>query len=289
MFLCFSLKPQPGDAILSIDGRSTAGQSIGDIRAGIVGIQGSSVRIGFQRNNGDLYEVLSICRSRICSFPHFYVPSQAVLIRGSPEYFESLQAIASSGARLGPTYGSGRDMDRSLNRRDVERGASHISSGDASAAYGRAPTDAGSAAVQYSQDSEVLRLRSRVNDLENDLRMTRDELGRTRQLLDHDREASLSYVREIDTLQKKYSEQIIELQSLLNQSEKIRRELELQVCLGRVPLPPRWPLPRFRNRQLTPHSAAEIASAPRQLSPTPMPQRCQLCRQSLLLHAQSRC
>ena len=49
---------QPGDAILSIDGRSTAGQSISDIRAGIVGIQGSSVRIGFQRNTGDLYEVI---------------------------------------------------------------------------------------------------------------------------------------------------------------------------------------------------------------------------------------
>ena len=148
-----------------------------------------------------------------------------MLIRGSPEYFESLQAIASSGARPGPSYGSGRDMDRSLNRRDVERGASHIGGGDA--AYARAQE--GSAAAQYSQDAEVLRLRSRVNDLENDLRMARDELGRTRQLLDHDREASLSYVREIDTLQKKYSEQIVELQSLLGQSEKVRRELEMQV------------------------------------------------------------
>ena len=83
--------------------------------------------------------------------------------------------------------------------------------------------------TSFSQDAEVMRLRSRVNDLENDLKMTRDELGRTRQLLDHDREASLSYVREIDTLQKKYSEQIVELQSLLNQSEKVRRELEIQV------------------------------------------------------------
>jgi hypothetical protein len=38
------------------------------------------------------------------------------------------------------------------------------------------------AASQFSQDTEVLRLRSRVNDLENDLRMARDELGRTRQV-----------------------------------------------------------------------------------------------------------
>ena len=52
---------QAGDAILSIDGRSTAGLSMADIRAGIVGIQGSSVRIGFQRNNGDPYEVMTIC------------------------------------------------------------------------------------------------------------------------------------------------------------------------------------------------------------------------------------
>ncbi len=101
--------------------------------------------------------------------------------------------------------------------------------GGDSGGYGRAP-DVASAAAQYSQDAEVLRLRSRVNDLENDVRMTRDELGRTRQLLDHDREASLSYVREIDTLQKKYSEQIVELQGLLNQSEKAHRELEMQVC-----------------------------------------------------------
>ncbi len=148
------------------------------------------------------------------------------MIRGSPEYFESLQAIASSSSRAGPSFGSGRDMDRSVNRRDVERGASHM--GGDGGGYGRAP-DVASAAAQYSQDAEVLRLRSRVNDLENDVRMTRDELGRTRQLLDHDREASLSYVREIDTLQKKYSEQIVELQGLLNQSEKVRRELEMQV------------------------------------------------------------
>ena len=196
-----------------------------------MGIQGSSVCIGFQRNNGDLYEVIWILA---CSCVQSCAPNcvqryrmQAVLIRGSPEYFESLQAMVSSSTMARPAgsaFGSGRDADRGM-KRELERSTNNMSSESYSS--GRALEMTGT--TSFSQDAEVMRLRSQVNDLENDLKMTKDELGRTRQLLDHDREASLSYVREIDTLQKKYSEQIVELQSLLNQSEKVRRELEIQV------------------------------------------------------------
>jgi hypothetical protein len=154
-------------------------------------------------------------------------------MRGSPEYFESLQAITSSNpsSRDGSSFESGRDMDRSVNHRDLERvggdGRPSPDGGDGRF-HGRMPDVA--TAAHYSHDAEALRLRSRIKDLENDVRMTRDELSRTRQLLHHDRGASLKYVREIDTLQKNYSEQIVELQGLLNQSEKVRHELEIQAC-----------------------------------------------------------
>ena len=36
-------------------------------------------------------------------------------------------------------------------------------------------------------------------------------------------------MQEIDSLQRKYAEQIMELQSMLNQSDQVRRELEAQV------------------------------------------------------------
>ena len=37
------------------------------------------------------------------------------------------------------------------------------------------------------------------------------------------------YVQEIDSLQRKYAEQIMELQGMLNQSDQVKRELEAQV------------------------------------------------------------
>eukprot|EP00285_Hemiselmis_virescens_P005732 CAMPEP_0173383226 /NCGR_PEP_ID=MMETSP1356-20130122/5773_1 /TAXON_ID=77927 ORGANISM="Hemiselmis virescens, Strain PCC157" /NCGR_SAMPLE_ID=MMETSP1356 /ASSEMBLY_ACC=CAM_ASM_000847 /LENGTH=226 /DNA_ID=CAMNT_0014337979 /DNA_START=13 /DNA_END=693 /DNA_ORIENTATION=+ len=82
-------------------------------------------------------------------------------------------------------------------------------------------------------DSELSRLRLRNNELESENKLTKDELHRTRQLLDHDREASLRYVQEIDTLQRKYAEQIMELQGMLNQTDQARTELEAQVMAGR--------------------------------------------------------
>ena len=57
------------------------------------------------------------------------------------------------------------------------------------------------------QDQEILRLKTRVSSLETELTLTQEELGRSRQLLDHHRETSLSCAREIEAVHKKYFEQ----------------------------------------------------------------------------------
>jgi hypothetical protein len=55
------------------------------------------------------------------------------------------------------------------------------------------------------------------------------QLQRTRSLLDSDKMSSMRYVKEIDSVQRKNTDQIMELQGMLNQSEQARRELEMQV------------------------------------------------------------
>lgn len=52
------------------------------------------------------------------------------------------------------------------------------------------------------------------------------ELERLRSLLQNDRDSSTRYVKEMDHLQRKHSEEVLALQAVLNKSEQQRRELE---------------------------------------------------------------
>mmetsp|Transcript_49530 Transcript_49530/g.77364 ORF Transcript_49530/g.77364 Transcript_49530/m.77364 type:complete len:196 (-) Transcript_49530:64-651(-) len=53
-------------------------------------------------------------------------------------------------------------------------------------------------------------------------------------MLDNDRNSSSRYIQEIDALQQKYSQQIKELHVSLSESDKNRRELEIQVRNSRT-------------------------------------------------------
>jgi len=86
---------------------------------------------------------------------------------------------------------------------------------------------------QGMQELELQRLRSRLGEVESELTMCKDELQRTRSLLDSDKMSSMRYVKEIDSVQRRNTDQIMELQNMLNQSEQARRELELQVTAGK--------------------------------------------------------
>lgn len=80
-----------------------------------------------------------------------------------------------------------------------------------------------------SNDLEMQRQARRIMELESQLNITREEYQRTKALLDTDRNSSERTVKEIDFIQRKNSQHIMELQNLLNKSEQARRELELQV------------------------------------------------------------
>ncbi|KAJ1472306.1 hypothetical protein T484DRAFT_1975621, partial [Baffinella frigidus] len=81
-----------------------------------------------------------------------------------------------------------------------------------------------------TNDTEMSRMKSRVSELEAQLNISQEQLRRTKGLLEHDRNASIRSVKEIDSLQRKNTEQVMELQALLNRSEQARRELEIQVA-----------------------------------------------------------
>mmetsp|Transcript_30669 Transcript_30669/g.71662 ORF Transcript_30669/g.71662 Transcript_30669/m.71662 type:complete len:374 (+) Transcript_30669:3-1124(+) len=83
-------------------------------------------------------------------------------------------------------------------------------------------------AIPTAADGDVLRLRGRVHELESELTICRDELGRARNLLDQDKDNSARYVRELDMVHRKHQDQVAELRHMLNQSEQARRELEIQ-------------------------------------------------------------
>jgi len=114
----------------------------------------------------------------------------------------------------GQANASAHSLSRSLDARGLSASLSALPAGQAS-------------------DSEIARLRSRVGELESELTICRDELQRTRALLDSDKMSSMRYVKEIDTVQRRTTEQGMELQNMLNQSEQARRELELQVQAGK--------------------------------------------------------
>ncbi len=154
---------------------------------------------------------------------------QAVLIRGSPEYFESLHSMSLSGINRASAekLRTCHDTDASrIEMRDVERRVAGIDTISST-------RDGGSGVAtphpHFAQEAELLHLRSRVGDLESDLRITREELGRARQLLQHDREASVGVSRDVEMMQRRFAGQVEEMQAMLAQSERARRELEAQV------------------------------------------------------------
>ena len=84
--------------------------------------------------------------------------------------------------------------------------------------------------LSRSLDSHgFLAARSGSGNIEGDLAICKDELLKTKALLEQDTAASIKFVKEIDVLQRKNSDQVMQLQALLNKSEQARRELEIQV------------------------------------------------------------
>jgi hypothetical protein len=69
----------------------------------------------------------------------------------------------------------------------------------------------------------------RSSGAEGEIEICKDELSRTKALLEQDKAVSMRYVKEIDVLQRKNADQVMQLQALLNQSEQARRDLEIQV------------------------------------------------------------
>jgi len=79
-------------------------------------------------------------------------------------------------------------------------------------------------------DSEMARMRLRIGELESELTICKDELSRARNLIDADKDTSMRYVKEIDSVQRKNQDENLNLRGMLNSSEQARRELEIQLA-----------------------------------------------------------
>lgn len=85
-----------------------------------------------------------------------------------------------------------------------------------------------------SNDLENQRLNRRIMELESQLSITREELQRTKGMLDFDRKSSEKTVKEIDAIQRNHLHHQMEVQQHLNKSEQERRDLEIQVAQSKA-------------------------------------------------------
>ena len=83
-----------------------------------------------------------------------------------------------------------------------------------------------------SNDMESQRLSRRIMELEAQLNMKDLELSRAKAMLESIAGSSEKTVKEVDVIQRKNSQQLMELQGMLNKSEQARRELEIQISNG---------------------------------------------------------
>ena len=225
----------PGDVIAAIDGRNALKLALDEVRAAVVGPQGSFVTIRFERRTtGETVD----CR----------------LLRGTPDFLDANIAVLSAAAgqleSRAPTPSAGQSIaGPTTPKREVEQVAagglglrsslsgsfSNLSSRFESlrASDGGAVSLSGSmdaaGILSYSAEAEVGRLRNRVSELEAENVRTKEEVLRAHEVLEIERQSNLRFGEEVNAMQRKYEDHIRELQMLLEQNEQVRRETEAQL------------------------------------------------------------
>mmetsp|Transcript_1486 Transcript_1486/g.3350 ORF Transcript_1486/g.3350 Transcript_1486/m.3350 type:complete len:398 (-) Transcript_1486:88-1281(-) len=201
---------QVGDYVLQVNGENVVGYPVASIRERIVGPVGSTVRVVFESGRtGQQYER---------SFVRGNAQNQASMPVMTQQQFVPTQTVSQ------PPI-----LSRSMDARYIPL-PTNVSTMSRAAAH---PLSA-SLNITSMQDNEVSRLKSKVIELEAVLNRSNDELGRTKAMLDHDRTASMRSVKEIDSIQRKNSGQVVDIQTQLNKSEQACRELEIQVSNGKA-------------------------------------------------------
>lgn len=242
-----------GDMIIAVADQNALGLGVDEVRALVVGPQGTLVKMQFERvTTGATFE--------------------CCLLRGTPDFLEarmrgsssqpsslqnsltntsfpasvsslnrSLSNLSGEGLRRSAMVGEGGERKTEIQN-PPNSSAGLVGSYSNTSMYwegGRSLSGSLNGAVlgggnpggAFSLEEEVRRLRNRVSELEAENRTTKDELNRTRVLVDHERESALHYVKEMDQMQRKYTDHIGELQHMLQHNEGLRRETESQLQL----------------------------------------------------------
>jgi chromosome segregation ATPase len=192
-------KIEEGDRIVSVDGQSCADTPVSQAREMIVGIQGTTVRIAFLKPQGDHY--------------------QCLLTRGTAEYLEQVSSASTSQLQVSRTEALLKSANLTLER--LQRSA---------------PTQPSPVSPREEEGSSKVRgenekLRLRNTELEMEVSNLQSVVVRLQQQIDFERGSAKSVSHEVELIQKKYSDQIRDLHNMLNESEKARRDAELQLSL----------------------------------------------------------
>lgn len=234
-----------GDGVLAVNGERVIGHSVAAIREKIVGPIGSTVSVTFERaSTGEIYE-RSLVRGQSqqmgvgtsLSSSMTQIPSQQAIPTGPNVEYRRLTPEQLNPNRSVPNL----PLSRSINQLPPPQLSSYAnvplsrSMDSRSLQPAQLATNVSTAPLTGSMnENEVSRLKSKVAEIEAKIKISQEELERTKKLLEEDRNASMKSVREIDTLQKQASTQVVDLQGQLNRSEQTRRELESQVASGRA-------------------------------------------------------
>ena len=221
----------PGDMIIAVADQNTLGLGVDEVRALVVGPQGTLVKMQFERvTTGATFE--------------------CCLLRGTPDFVEARMRGSSSqpsslqnsltNASLPASVSSLNSFTSAASQHPPHNSAGLAGSYSSTSIYGEAGRSlsgslngavqgGGSSGGAFSLEEEVRRLRNRVSELEAENRSTKDELNRTRVLVDNERESALHYVKDMDQMQRKYTDHVGELQHMLQHNEGLRRETEAQL------------------------------------------------------------
>ena len=251
----------PGDMIIAVADQNTQGLGVDEVRALVGGPQGTLVKIQFERvTTGATFECCLLrgtpdfLEARVRGSSSQPSSLQNSLTNASlPASLSSLNRSLSNhsaeGLRrsaLGGEGAAGADAVFNSFTSAASQHPPHTNSAGLAGSYsstsiyregGRSLSGSLNGAVQgggssggaFSLEEEVRRLRNRVSELEAENRSTKDELNRTRVLVDNERESALHYVKEMDQMQRKYTDHIGELQHMLQHNEGLRRETEAQL------------------------------------------------------------
>ena len=190
-----------GDRIISVDGQSCAEAKVAQAREMIVGIQGTTVRIVLQKPQGEQYE--------------------AQLTRGTAEYLDQISSTQEP--ELSRTEALLKSANLTLER--LQR--STVSPLRASASPREDSSTERTQARDDARENEKMRIRN--TELEMEVSNLHAIVGRLQQQIDFERGSAKSVSHEVELIQKKYSDQIRDLHNMLNESEKARRDAEMQL------------------------------------------------------------